>query len=99
MRENKEAEMLIYPPACSQALIRIPLSLMAVYLLNVTVRSELARGKGQRLLDTESRRQEPPHPWHGVKRPGAAPLIYVHGTSNKNRRKYMNVLVRSVVGR
>ncbi len=39
--------MLIYPPARSQALARI---LMAVYLLNVAVRSELARGKGLHLL-------------------------------------------------
>ncbi len=35
--------MLIYPPAHSQALARI---WMVVYLLNVAVWSELARGKG-----------------------------------------------------
>ena len=35
----------------------------AVYLLNVAVRSELAKGnKGPHLLDTESRGQESPHP-------------------------------------
>ena len=48
------------------------------------------------LLDSESRGQD--H-WHGVKGPGAAPPIYVHGTSNKDKRRYMNVLIRSVVDR
>lgn len=44
--------MLIYPPARSQALARI---WMAVYLLNVAVRSELARGKGLHLLGVAMR--------------------------------------------
>ena len=39
--------MLIYPPARSQALARI---WMAMYLLNVVVRSELARGERLHLL-------------------------------------------------
>ena len=44
--------MLIYPPAHYQALARI---WMVVYLLNVTVRSELARGKGLHLLSVAVR--------------------------------------------
>lgn len=47
MREKNEAEMHIYPPARSQALARI---WMAVYPLNLAVRSELARGKELHLL-------------------------------------------------
>ena len=44
--------MLIYPPAHSQALARI---WMVVYLLDVAVRSELARGKGLHLLSVAVR--------------------------------------------
>ncbi len=44
--------MLTYPPARSQALARI---WMAVYLLNVAVRGEQARGKGVHLLSVAVR--------------------------------------------
>ena len=44
---KKGADVLIYPPARSHALTCIQ---MVVYLLNVAVRSELARGKGLHLL-------------------------------------------------
>ena len=44
--------MLIYHPARSQALARI---WMVLYLLNVAVRSELARGKGLHLLSVAVR--------------------------------------------
>lgn len=47
MKKEEEAEILIYPLARSEALARI---WMAVYLLDVAVRSELARGKGLHLL-------------------------------------------------
>ena len=67
--------MLIYPPARSQAVARI---WMIVYLLNVAVRSELARGKGLHPLSVAVRSelarvkgQEAPHPWYGVKWQGA----------------------------
>ena len=50
----------------------------------------MIRSQGDRrlhILDTESREQ------------GAAPPIYVHGTNNKYRKRYMNVLVWGVVDR
>ena len=53
-------------------------------------RTSLIRSQGDRglhILDTESRGQ------------GAAPPIYVHGTNNKYRKRYMNVLVWGVVDR
>lgn len=127
MREKREAKMLIYPPARSQALARI---LMAVYLLNVAVRSELARGKVLHLLGVVVRNEllrgtRGAPPWYGFKGIGGStslarsqvtrtngvfffsyfsyfscflsicnPLDY-----DRDRRRYMNVLIRSMVER
>ena len=78
--------MLIYPSAHPQTLVRV---WTPVYLLNVGAKSSSA----------ESRGQEAAHLCKESRGKGAAPLIYVHETNSKDRKKYMNVMIRGVVDR
>lgn len=97
--------MLICPLAWAQALACI---WMILCLLNIAVRSELARDRGRHLLSIAIQvRSEMARGTGGrtslirsqEARGCTANLCTVHGRSNRYGRRYMNVLIRGVVDR
>ena len=86
MRNGRGREVLIHSSAHPQALAHV---WTPVYLLNMGAKSSSAQSRGQ----------EAARLCKELRGKGAAPLIYVHETNSKNRKKYMNVVIRGVVDR